>query len=150
MSKYKLIQTEYRNFASLKKALADLNIPFEEAANPTQPTMEMYGYQNDLRPQRASIVIRRDWLNKNWSQWQLGSRINPGASNDIGFAWNGSQFAALVSEYDQDQNGVVAGLQKLQQRYAFHEVNRQARAKGYTVRESRTVDGAIEMVLVRR
>lgn len=141
MSKYKVIQTEFRNPESLKKALTDLAVPFECARDPKVPSLSLYGYMGDERPERASFVIRRHQVNQHWSG---------GMSNDLGFAWDGQQFTVQISDYDSGKSAELLALDRLRQRYSFHEVHRQARAKGYTVRESRSVNGAIEMVLVKR
>lgn len=146
MSKYREIQTEFRNGESLVKALTDLGVPHELAPNLKAPSLALMGYMDDKRPERASIAIRRQWINEHWSN--TGSYH--GISNDIGFAWNGSQYAAVVSDYDESRAGVQAGLAAIRQRYAFHEVSRLARAKGYNVNQSAGADGHIRLTLVRR
>lgn len=140
MSKYKVIQTEYRTYDSLKKALADLKLECEFAKDVKCPTLPLYGYANDQRPEQASIAMRRPVVN----------RYSGGASNDIGFAWNGQAFEAIVSDYDQSCPGVVEMLNRLKQRYAYHEINRQARLKGYTAVEQNMPDGSIRLTLTRR
>lgn len=152
MSKYREIKTEFRNLDSLKKALADCGVPYQIAANPRVPDLGLYGYHDDLRPEQASIVINREWINDHWSGvGVIGKNYYRGISNDIGFAWDGSQFTGIVSDYDQTRQGVTDALNKLRQRYGFHEVQRLARSKGYTVRETATdTSGQIRLVLVRR
>lgn len=96
MSKYREIKTEFRTLESLIRALHDIDAKYEIAEDPTQPGLPLYGYKQDIRPERASIVLRRDWVNKHWSM---------GLSNDIGFAWNGSEYSAIISEYDSGNGG---------------------------------------------
>lgn len=146
MSKYRLIKTEYRTLESLIKALDDLKIPYKRAANPKQPSVEMYGYCDDLRPERGSIVIDRKWLNENWS----GSRACHGISNDLAFAWDGQQYTAIVSDYDQGRPGVAEGMNKLRQRYGYHESMRLLRSKGYTVKSTASDNGQIRVTFVKR
>jgi hypothetical protein len=138
MSKYKTIQTEFRNAESLKKALADLDCNPDYAPDLKVPSLHLYGYRSDIRPEVASIVIRRREVNRLFSG---------GASNDIGLAWNGKAYVAIISDYDSSAS--ASFLPKLKQRYALHEVRRQAHAKGYTIRES-AENGVIRLQLVRR
>lgn len=139
MSAYREIRTEFRNLESFRKALADLGQPFDVAPDPAQPTLPLYGYHADERPEHASFVIRRREVNKAWSG---------GASNDLGFAWDGQQVRVIISDFDSGVQQERAALDHLRQRYAFHEINRQARARGLLVRETTTVDGRINIVFV--
>jgi hypothetical protein len=141
MSRYKEIKCEFRNLDSLKKALADCGIEHKIATNPKVPDLGMYGYHNDLRPERASILIDRHWVNDHWSGI---------ASNDIGFAWNGSEFTAIVSDYDQSRKGVTEAMNKLRQRYSFHESMRLLHSKGYTVKSTTTENGQIRVTFAKR
>lgn len=150
MSRYKEIKTEFRNLESLKKVLADCKVECSISPNWRTPDLPMFGYRDDLRSERASIVIHREWVNGHWSGREYKGRWLDGASNDIGFAWDGQQFTAIVSAYDQGRDGVTAGLNQIRQRYSFHESMRLAHAKGYTVRETANVDGTIRIVLQKR
>lgn len=139
MSKYKEVQTQFRNIESLKKALADIGFPLNQlefASNLQVPSLTLYGYHNDARPERASVRIDRKYVS--------------GASNDIGFAWDGKAFTAIISEYDSYAHFDEKRLNALKQSYAKHEVHRQARMRGYNVTEQRRADGTIAMTLVRR
>lgn len=130
MSAYTEVETEFRDFEALKLALQDLKYAFEEGE-----ALAMYGYQGDKRRQTAEIVIRRQ-------------RVGP-ASNDVGFTLqpNGS-YKLIVSEYDEDTNFDETIQNKLKQRYSYHAVVRQAKAKGYQVSESKE-KGKIKLVLRR-
>lgn len=146
MSKYKQISTEFRNLETLKSALSEMGVPYEVAAAPKTPSLSLIGYHGDIRPEKASLVIRREWLNKHWSN-NGGNYL--GASNDIGFAWDGKQFTAIVSEYDSGREGVIAGLKALRQKYAVKELTRKARETGRTVTETTLSDGTVRLELRR-
>ncbi len=139
MSKYKTIQTEFRNLESLKKALSDFGYDLskiEIARNPKVNDLPMIGYLNDVRPELAAIRIPKALV---------GS-----ASNDLGFAWNGKAYTMIVSDYDSHTHMTEAHQNKIAQRYAYHEVVRSAKAKGYTIQQTTQQDGTIIMNLVRR
>jgi hypothetical protein len=142
MSKYKVIQTEFRNLESLTKAIEDVlgSDAQHVAIDPKHASLHLYGYLGDQRPELASIRIPREVVN----------RFSGGCSNDIGFAWDGSRYTAIVSEYDSGKPGSQAMLNQIRQRYAYHEIARQARAKGYTLRETRLADGTITLQLTHR
>jgi hypothetical protein len=134
MSVYKEIRTEFRNRESLLAAFKELGIPVE-----TSPgnTIGLYGYHNDLRPEKASVVVRRQ---------HVGS-----ASNDLGFAWDAENnvFKAIISEYDTHAGGRDI-VNRLKQPYAKQEINRQAKARGYMVHEIKDASGAIRLTLRAR
>ena len=140
MSKFKVIQTEYTNAKSLKKALDDLGIKYTESFDLKNPNLKMRGFRGDVRAERASILISKGWVDSNWSR---------GSSNDLGFAWdkNTKTFRAIISEYDQGVSGVTHGMTQLKQSYAKHEVIRSAKIKGYHVREQAMSDGTIRLAL---
>lgn len=143
MSRYKTIQTEFRHLESLKAALLEiLGSPeaLEVAKDPRTSTLPLYGYVGDQRLERVGLRIPRQHVN----------RFSGGSSNDIGFAWDGRSFTAIVSEYDQGNPGSKRLLNQVRQTYALHEVRRQAHAKGYTVQQHAGSDGSIQLTLVRR
>lgn len=137
MSAYKKIKTEYRNVQSLFKALRDLKFLPEFAANLKDNCLPLIGYRGDERPERAAVRIPRE---------QVGE-----CSNDIGFAWNGSEYEAIISDWD----GAGSGLQTrfsverqnlLKQRYAVHEARYLATLQGYSVDEITLADGTVQLV----
>lgn len=68
MSHFTSIKTQIKNTDALIKALADVgfkNVEYHETAQ------HLYGYQGDVRPETAEIIIRKQYI---------GSM-----SNDIGF-----------------------------------------------------------------
>lgn len=138
MSKYKEIKTEFRNLISLLKALEDIGYPASklEISQDKSPSISLYGYQGDVRPEQASIVIRRQHVGH--------------VSNDVGFAWDGKTFQAIVSEYDSGPTVFGNKLKRLAQQYAYHEVKRHAKMNGYTTQEIQQGDGSIRLVLQKR
>ena len=84
MSKYlTFTDVVFTNKALLLAALADLGYTEVEQGE----TLPLYGYQGDVRKERAEIVVRRGFI---------GS-----ASNDLGFARTAEGYAPIISEYDQ-------------------------------------------------
>ena len=140
MSKYKTIETEFRNAESLSKALQEIIEQPGLESFPLDKPQHLVGYRGDQRPERSQFIIRQQAVN----------RYSGGSSNDIGFTWNGRAYTAIVSEYDSGREGVTAMLSKVKQRYAYHEVSRQAHIKGYTVREHTLPNGAIQLTLSHR
>lgn len=141
MSAYKTIRTEFKSIASLKKALDDLGYAghYIVATDPKNPTIKLIDYMGMYRPEKASIRIPREYVGN--------------FSNDVGFAWDASTrtYQAIISEYDQKANRWDEDrINKLRQRYAYHEVRTQAKAQGYMVKETATSDGTILLQLTRR
>ena len=82
MSHYCRIKTKIVEKQALIKTLADVGYPHIEDH---EKGAQLYGYQGDLRAERANIVIRR-------------KHISP-ASNDIGFSKTKSgAYEAVVSD----------------------------------------------------
>jgi hypothetical protein len=98
----------------------------------------MRGYHNDIRPEKASVVIPKKYV---------GS-----ASNDVGFVWNNQAkvFDAIVSEYDQTYKFTEDVMNKLRQKYAYIEIKRRAKSQGYCVTEQPGSNGTIRLQLARR
>ena len=84
MSKYDSFQTTLMEAEPLVAALKALGYPVEIHGQPAP----LFGYHGDERPERAHIIIRREYLDS--------------ASNDIGF-FRGpdGHFRAILSEYDR-------------------------------------------------
>lgn len=144
MSAYKEIRTEFRNLESLKKALADVGFgKFHLSSGPKVNDFETMGYH---RPgEKVALCLKKSDYN---------------AFEDTGFAWDAKTqtYRAIISTHDGvdhygNQTSAYFGegtLKKVQQRYAFHEVKRQAAVKGYTVREIAGGDGTIRLQLTHR
>lgn len=139
MSAYRVIQTEFRTLSSLIKALADIGYNDRQLqVGSNTNDLEMYGYHGELRPETCAVRIDRK---------HIGS-----ASNDIGFAWNNETktYQAIISDFDRGYTWTPEVVGKLKQQYAFQELSRQAKAKGYTVQQEQTPAGTIRMKLVKR
>jgi hypothetical protein len=92
MSAYKLIKCSIKDKEILLKALTDLG--FEPSINETPQPLR--GYLNDVRSEMATIIIKKEQINKLYTK----------ASNDLGFNWNEEtqQFDMICSEYDEKSN----------------------------------------------
>lgn len=135
MSAYRVIKSEFKNLESLKAALKSIGYS-DIVTSSTGNSISMYGYHNDLRPEKCAVLVDRKYVGQ--------------ASNDVGFAWNGSTYEAIISDHDSRWTFTPEVIGKLKQQYAFHELSRQARQKGYTVQQEATPQGTIRMKLVRR
>ncbi|HBB33025.1 MAG TPA: hypothetical protein DDZ80_06720 [Cyanobacteria bacterium UBA8803] len=133
MSHFTSIKTQIKQVDALVKALADVGFNQVEVHDTAQP---LYGYQGDVRPQTAEVIVRRQYI---------GS-----ASNDIGFKrQEDGQFEAIISEYDRT-NYSQDWLNRLTQRYGYHGLMATAPAEGFTVEEDETLaDGTIRVVVAR-
>lgn len=89
MSAYKRIECDIVDKDSLLEALALLNLSFQDHEIP----QNLYGWKGDQREEKANIIINRNEVNK-----------YTGASNDIGFLWNGEKYEMVISEYDKKCN----------------------------------------------
>lgn len=86
MSAYKTIECDIVDKDKLIEALNLLNL------NPEVHEIEetLFGYKGDERKEKAHIIIRRKDVNQ-----------YTGASNDIGFYFNGEKYDIVISEYDK-------------------------------------------------
>ncbi len=91
MSHFVQCQTQIRDRSALCRALEELGWADREIEVHAAP-VPLYGYQGDERPERAEVVIRRQFVGE--------------ASNDIGFARQpDGTYLAIISEYDQRSRG---------------------------------------------
>lgn len=130
MSAYKKFDDiQFRDLELLKKALHDLGFAvLEEGEN-----LQLYGYQGDLRPERAQLVIRREQLTS--------------ASNDLGFVRTEKGYAPVVSEYDERILLEGKFLPKLRTAYSLRVVEQVTqRMRGTAIR---TQDGSLIKIRVR-
>ena len=91
MSAYKTVECDIVDLDCLLDALKLLGFEvgiFEIPVNLT-------GYQNDIREEKANIIIPKEQINK-----------FTGASNDIGFLWNekDQKYDLIISKYDKKLN----------------------------------------------
>jgi Protein of unknown function (DUF1257) len=131
MSHYSLIQTEFRDEDILIDTLRELEPGWELELHSTP--VNLYGYENDVRPERAHIVIRRQYVGR--------------ASNDIGFVHEGNAYRAIISDYDSTAHG-SEWLSRLTQLYAKNKVLKQMRIQGWRLGGQTTTEkGAIRLTL---
>lgn len=88
MSAYKTLECDIVDLECLLEALELLNLYPEIFENPEN----LRGYQNDIRNEKAEIIIRKEKINH-----------FTGASNDIGFNWNeiNQKYEIIISNYDK-------------------------------------------------
>lgn len=137
MSEFLSVKTEIRDPDCLVAALADLGFATVERGE----KLALYGYQGDLRPQTADIVLRR---------MHIGAQ-----SNDVGFARQADgTYTAIVSEFDT-RNPHALGFKwdvrrdHLMQRYALHKTVKEMTAKGFRVAAQEDDHGVVRLVFQR-
>lgn len=90
MSHYVDIETEIQNQEALVRALERLG--FKNKIEIHTTSQNLYGYQGDLRKQKANVIIRKKYVGR--------------AANDIGFEKTSEgRFIAHISEYDHGKYG---------------------------------------------
>ena len=93
--------------------------------------IHLYGYRNDIRSQKANVVIRRRYIGN--------------ASNDIGFLKNADgTYTSIISEYDQRLLGPT-WLQRLTTYYGIEKAKKEFRAKGIKYTEAIDNKGRIQL-----
>lgn len=123
MSHYSTIKLEIRDKQTLIQTLDAMGYKpqiFEEAQH-------LYGFQGDRRPQTAEVIVPRQ---------QVG-----GASNDLGFKWNGQAYEMIVSDWDRRQIG------RFRYQYAKIIIQQQAQQMGLVVTEKPLPGGTIQFTL---
>ena len=133
MSHFVECQTEFRDPQALLAALVECG--FEESQIEVhEQAVSLYGYQGDVRPQKAHIVIRRE---------HVGT-----AANDV--AWErlpDGTYRSWISEYDQRHRFDPAMQNRIKQEYAYQVISRQQRARGRSVDRQRLPSGEIEVTI---
>jgi hypothetical protein len=125
MSHFSQIKTQLRNLTSLKAALTDLGLDWKEGPATVR------GYQGQT--ETADVAIEQP------------------NGYDIGFAWNGQEYALVTDMQFWQLNGSVDRfLKQITQRYAFHTVITSGAQQGFEVAEQvKNEDGSIRLVLQR-
>jgi hypothetical protein len=133
MSHFTTIKTNITDINALLKALQEQGFQSVEVHENAQP---LYGYQGDIRPEKAEVIIRRKYVGNQ--------------SNDIGFQRQADgNFKAIISEYDRNKYS-QDWLNSLTQRYGYHQLIMKAPSEGFTIEEEETIDdGTIRIVLGR-
>jgi hypothetical protein len=135
MSHYSEVQIELADEGCLMAALSRLG--FQGKVEVHREAQALYGYQGDVRAQKAHIIIRQQ-------------HVGP-AANDLGFERQADgKFRAWVSEFDQRKNGYNdAWMGKLKQAYGVEKARAEAKKRGYRVSEQKLDDGRVRLVLRR-
>ena len=134
MSHYCEIETEFRDLECLVKALNDIGITDIRHHKNAQ---QLQGFAGDLRQQRANVIVPKEEVNR---------KLSGGASNDLGFLWEGKKYKAVVSEFDK-RNWWNRERGKLTQRYNYHKITKEAKRHGRRVREARLDDGTVKLTI---
>ncbi len=133
MSHFTCIKTQIKHQDALVQALADVGFHTVEVHETAQ---HLYGFQGDVRPQTAEVIIRRQYIGQ--------------ASNDIGFKRQADgHFEAIISEYDRYKYS-QQWVNELTQRYGYHTLMATAPAQGFSIEEEELLeDGTIRVVVAR-
>jgi hypothetical protein len=125
MSHFSQIKTQLRNLTSLKAALSDLDVGWK--AGPC----EVKGYQGQTHT--AEVAIQQD------------------NGFDVGFSWNGQEYALVADlQYWQQPWSVDGFLSRVTQRYAYHTVITSGVEQGFHVaQQQEAADGSVRVVLQR-
>ena len=135
MSHYSEVMIELTDESCLVAALSRLG--FKGRVEVHQEAQALYGYQGDVRSQKAHVIIRRQ-------------HVGP-AANDLGFERQADgKYRVWVSDYDVKYNkDDDAWMGRLKQTYGVEKARAEARKKGYRVSEQKLDDGRIRLVLRR-
>lgn len=134
MSEFVECTTKIKSQRDLIEALIEIGFKKEEI-EVHEEAQHLYGFQNDKRPEKANVILRRKYVG--------------GASNDIGFLRKkDGTYEFISSAYDRGAGGRhaqhthgynEAWLKDLTQKYTEKLYTRTAKAKGYEVRK--TIEG---------
>ena len=143
MSHFVECQTEFCDPEALVAALVECGFR-EDQIEVHDEAATLHGYQGDVRPQKAHIVIRR-------------KHVGTGA-NDVGWERQpNATYRAWISEFNAGV-GPFAHRQatarfnqtmqnKIRQEYAYQVIARQQRARGRSVERQRLPSGEIEVTI---
>ncbi len=125
MSHFSNIKTQIRNLTSLKAALGDMKVDWQEGP------AKVRGYQGETRNAEVLISQNNDY--------------------DIGFSWNGQEYELIADlQYWQQPLTVDGFLRQVSQRYAFHTVVNETTKQGFQISEQqKNEDGSLRLVLQR-
>ena len=135
MSHYSEVQIELTDEDCLVAALSRLG--FKGTVEVHREAQSLYGYQGEVRSQKAHVIIRRQ---------HVGS-----AANDVGFERQADgRYRVWVSDYDRKYNKYDdAWLGRLKQAYGVEKAKLEAKKRGYMVSEQKQDDGRIRLVCRR-
>jgi Protein of unknown function (DUF1257) len=125
MSHFSNIKTQIRNLTSLKAALGDMEVDWQEGP------AKIRGYQGETRNAEVIIAQNNDY--------------------DIGFSWNGREYELIADlQYWQQPLTVEGFLRQVSQRYAFHTVVNETAKQGFQISEQqKNEDGSLRLVVQR-
>ena len=135
MSHYSEVAIELTDEGCLVAALSRLG--FKGTVEVHREAQSLYGYQGEVRSQKAHVIIRRQ---------HVGS-----AANDVGFERQADgRYRVWVSDYDRKYNKYDdAWLGRLKQAYGVEKAKLEAKKRGYMVSEQKQDDGRIRLVCRR-
>jgi hypothetical protein len=135
MSHYSEVQIEITDEGCLVAALGRLG--FGGKVEVHKEAQALYGYQGDVRAQKAHVIIRRQ-------------HVGP-AANDLGFERQpDGKYRIWVSDYDRKYNKYDdTWMGRLKQSYGVEKAKAEAKKKGYRVSEQKLDDGRIRLVMRR-
>jgi hypothetical protein len=139
MSHFSEVAIELADEGCLVAALTRLG--FQGKVEVHQEAQALYGYQGDVRAQKAHVIIRRKHVGQ--------------ASNDIGFErQTDGTYRAWISDFDRTrQTGGTRyddkWLGRLKQNYGVEKARAEAKKRGYMVSEQKLEDGRVRLVLRR-
>lgn len=133
MSKFVKCKTEFKDDAMFLESLMEAGGWRKDQIEIHAEPVPLYGYRNDVRPEKAHVVIRR-------------GNVGP-ASNDIGFEkTKDGSYVAYISEYDQGQHG-KPWMSKLKEAYGFRVIHRQQTKLGRRVSRQKNAVGRTMIVV---
>jgi hypothetical protein len=135
MSHYSEVAIELTDEGCLVAALSRLG--FQGKVEVHREAQSLYGYQGDVRAQKAHVIIRRQ-------------HVGP-AANDLGFQRQpDGKYRIWVSDYDRKYNNYDdAWMGRLKQTYGVEKARAEAKKKGYRVSEQKLDDGRIRLICRR-
>jgi hypothetical protein len=137
MSHAMKITTKFQNGESLVKALEDSGVRFQKAADLRTNGIKYTRFWGIDDTRNVALAIERDDLRT----------VVPWAMDGMAFIWQGDHYDLLLDQTDQRHHPDTAiFLDKLRQRYAYHEVMAQVHAAGWTIGEV-TQGEAIQIVI---
>jgi hypothetical protein len=131
MSHFTRIRTKLLDRDTLVQVLREFG--FAQVEVHSEPQI-LYGYEGDPRPERAEIIIRRQFIGE--------------FSNDLGFQLQpDGSYSAIISDYDRGKYN-QEWLDKLTQRYTHLRLLHTAQSQGLQVACQEILgDGTIRIVL---
>ena len=136
MSAYRVIELNLSREDSILDGLLALGLTSSEIEVHGDP-IALYGYQGDVRDEKANVIVRRKFVNQ---------KLSGGASNDIGFVKEGGKYRAIVSDFDQGWWGKAS--KKFRRAASESEIKAIARKKGYSVKKT-TKNKVTKLILTK-